>query len=78
MPYESNDNTWVNVSIEMNLDRMEYSRSLYTAFDLLADVGGLSGMFIQVFFFFVQAWNFNALDKHMVARLFRIKKKKSP
>ena len=57
----------------MNLNRMEYSRSRYTAFDLLSDVGGLKGMFAEIFVFFLAAWNFNAVDNFMVTKLFRIK-----
>ena len=41
LPYELSDNVWVSVTVEMNLNRMEYSRSRYTAFDFLSDVGGL-------------------------------------
>ena len=73
LPYETNDNTWVSVTVEMNLNRMEYSRTRYTAFDLLSDVGGLQGMFAQIFAIFLAAWNFNAVDNFMVTKLFRVK-----
>ena len=62
LPYETNDNTWVSVTVEMNLDRMEYSRSRYTALDVLSDIGGLQGMIAQLFAIFLAAWNFNAVD----------------
>ena len=41
LPYEKRDETMVMVSIEMDLNRVDYSRSRYTIFDLLSDVGGL-------------------------------------
>ena len=84
MPYEKPDNTWISITIEMDLDKVMFSRWRYTAFDLLSDVGGLSGMFASIFAVFMAAWNFNALDNYMVARLFKVrideqvsKKKKS-
>lgn len=73
MPYEKPDNTWLSISVEMNLDRIEYSRSRYTVFDLLSDVGGLFGIFFSVFAVFMAAWNHNALDNYMVAHLFKVK-----
>ena len=48
LPYEEKDNVWVRVTIEMDLDAMEVSRHRYTAFDLLADVGGLSGILVML------------------------------
>ena len=73
MPYEVDDKTWVSVTVEMDLNRMDYSRSRYTAFDLLSDVGGLSIMLTQIFAIFLAAWNYNVVDNFMVSRLFRIK-----
>ena len=67
MPYEKPDNTWIMVSVEMDLDRIDYSRSRFTVFDLLSDVGGLFGIFFSVFAVFMAAWNHNALDNYMVA-----------
>ena len=57
----------------MDMDLLEFSRSRYTAFDLLADVGGISGMFASLFAVFMAAWNFNALDNLLVTRLFKAK-----
>ena len=71
MPYEWDDNIWVSIAIEMDLDLLEYTRSRYTAFDLLSDVGGISGMFASIFAVFMAAWNYNALDNLMVTRLFK-------
>ena len=72
LPYEKPDNTWVSVTVEMDLNRIDYSRSRYTVFDLLSDVGGLSGIFFSVFSIFMLAWNHNALENFMVAQLFKV------
>ena len=71
LPYEKPDNTWLSITFEMDLDRMDFSRSRYTAFDLLSNVGGLSFIFASVFAVFMAAWNYNALDNYMATRLFR-------
>ena len=57
----------------MDLNRVDYSRSRYTVFDLLSDVGGLSGIFFSVFAVIMSAWNFNSLDNYMVMHLFKEK-----
>ena len=72
LPYEWPDNTWVSVTVEMDLNRIDYSRSRYTVFDLLSDVGGLSGIFFSTFSIFMLAWNHNALENFMVAHLFKV------
>lgn len=59
--------------MEMDLNRVDYSRSRYTIFDLLSDVGGLSGIFFSVFAVFMAAWNFNSFDNYMVSHLFKAK-----
>lgn len=74
LPYEEKDNVWVRVTIEMDLDAMEVSRHRYTAFDLLADVGGLSGMFATIFAIFMAIWNYTALDSLLMSHLYKVKK----
>lgn len=76
LPYEKFDNTWVSVTIEMNLNLMHYERNVYTIFDMLSDVGGLSGLFVSCFAMFAGVWNYNSFDNFMVSRLFKIKKPK--
>ena len=73
MPYEIDDKVWVSVTIEMDLNRMDYSRSRYTLFDLLSDFGGISVTFVQIFAILLAAWNYNVVENFMVSRLFRIK-----
>lgn len=74
MPYEHSDNVWVSVTIEMSLDLIRYDRKLYTSFDVLSDIGGLSGMIFYLFAVILKIWNYNAFDNYMVSRLFRLKK----
>ena len=58
-PYEKSDPTWIAITIEMDLSMTNYERTLYTLFDLLSDVGGLSGILVTLFSLFVRSWNFN-------------------
>ena len=58
LPLEEKDLSWINVTFEMDLDRTDYSRSRYTALDLLAAFGGFMGIFRWIFGTFMQAWNF--------------------
>ena len=71
-PYEHSDLTWIQLTIEMDLNRMEYHRSRYTVLDLLAQFGGFIGIFGRLFGYFMAAWNFNALEKFLVTRLFQM------
>ena len=75
LPYERSDNVWISVTIEMDLNLMTYERTLYTMFDLLSDVGGLSGILVTIFTIIMTIWNYNSFDNMMVANLFNIKAK---
>lgn len=74
LAYEKKDNVWISVTIERNLDKAEYSRAIYTGFDFLSDVGGLSGLLMSFVALFVAAWNFNSFDNYMASHLFKIKR----
>ena len=50
---------------------------MYTLFDTLSDVGGLSGILMTIFALFMTAWNFNQFDNMMAKYLFKIKSKKA-
>ena len=45
-PYEKKDNVWISVTVERNLAMTEFERTIYTGFDFLSDVGGLSGILV--------------------------------
>ena len=74
-PYEKSDSTWISITIEVDLSLINYERTLYTAFDLLSDVGGLSGILVTLFTVFIRAWSFNQFDNMMVSHLYKVKKK---
>ena len=57
----------------MNLDLNVISRSGYTVVDIFSDVGGLQGILISGIVFFLNIWNHNYLDNHLVSQLFRAK-----
>ena len=75
LPYERVDNIWMSITIEMDTGLMTYSRVVYTLFDLLSDIGGLSGILISFFLMIVTAWNHNKFDNMLVSRLFKIKRR---
>ena len=77
-PYEKKDNVWVSVTIERNLGLSVLSRTLYTGFDFVSDVGGLSGFLLGFLAMIVGAWNHNSFDNRMVSHLYRIRHDKIP
>ena len=54
---------------------MHYERKVFTVFDMLSDIGGLTGIIGIMFGTINSIWNHNAFDNNMVARLFKIRKK---
>lgn len=71
--YEKIDNTWMAITVEMNLNLMTYERTIYTMFDLLSDIGGLSSILISILAVIARIWNYGNFDNMMVSHLFRIK-----
>ena len=51
------------------------SRSIYTGFDFLSDIGGLEGLLVQILAVVVGWYNYNLFDNMMVSRLYRMKQK---
>ena len=74
MPYEKFDNTWISITFEMDLNLNTYERNVFTLFDMLSDIGGLSGILMTSFSIFMAVWNFHAFDNMMVSALFKEKK----
>lgn len=70
LPYEKPDNTWISVTIEMDFSLQTYERTLYTLFDMLSDIGGLSGILIAILALIVSAWTYNSFDNAMVRDLY--------
>lgn len=74
LPYEKKDSVWISVTVEMNLDVQHYERKVFTYFDMLSDIGGLTGILGTIFGLISAQWNYDSFDNHMVSRLFKIKK----
>ena len=72
------DSTWLSVTVEMDLNIMEFARSRYTILDLLANFGGFIGIWGKIFAFIMTAWNFHALDNYMVSRLYKMRAGEEP
>ena len=73
---EEKDCSWSQVTIEMDLDRVDNHRTRYTVLDLLAAFGGFMGIFRWIFGTFMAAWNFQALDNFMVSQLYQTRLRK--
>ena len=43
------DSDWVSVTAEMNIDVQHYERLVLTYFDMLSDIGGLTGILGTIF-----------------------------
>ena len=74
MPYEKFDNTWVSVTFEMDLSLITYERNVFTLFDMLSDIGGLSGILMTTFGILTALWNYKAFDNMMATSLFKVTK----
>jgi len=58
LPLTEKDLSWLKVTVEMDLNRIENHRTRYTLLDLLAAFGGFMGIFRWIFGNFMAAWNF--------------------
>ena len=66
MPYEWKDNVWVSVTVEIDFNLTVIERKIYTLFELLSDIGGLSQILSLMGAILVSAWNYNSFDNMMV------------
>ena len=55
---------------EMSLDAQKVSRSVYTYFDALGNVGGLNGILISVTVSILAVLNTNKDQNHLVSKLY--------
>ena len=58
----------------MDLTVLQYGRTLFTFFDLLSEIGGLSGILVSFCAIIVMIWNGNKFDNFMAYRLFKLKR----
>ena len=54
----------------MDFSLQTYERTIYTLFDMLSDIGGLSGILIGILAVFMTAWNHNSFDNMMARDLY--------
>ena len=72
--YEKADKSnWVSVTVEMSLSLNQVERNVYTMFDMLSDIGGLSGILVSAFAIMASIWNYLAYDNYLVSRLFVVR-----
>ena len=74
LPYEWKDNVWVSVTVEMDFNLKVIDRKIYTLFELLSDIGGLSQILAIIGAITVSIWNYNSFDNMMVRKLYKVKK----
>ena len=75
LPYEYSNNNHITVRMEMNSDLIRIERSVYTVFDLLSDIGGITSILLSVFIVIDHLWSFASLENYIVQRLYKITKK---
>ena len=63
----------MDLTVEMDLDLIDISRSGYTILDMMSDVGGLQGILLSFCFVLIMIWNHNHFDNYLASRLFKIK-----
>ena len=73
LPQEKDLNTQIMITIEREFNVLSIERMAYTTFDMLSDVGGLSGIMIIFFQALIHLWNLNSFDNYLVSRLFKTK-----
>ena len=61
-------------SIEMSLDKVEYSRSIYSLLDFLGDVGGLSSILLEIGLSLGFLFS-PALDEFLASNIFKARSK---
>ena len=64
-------NILLSINYSMNMDIVKVSRSVYTFFDLLGNVGGLAGIFFSIVAFLHSIWKFNASENSLVEQLYQ-------
>ena len=57
----------------MSLNLSQVERNVYTMFDMLSDIGGLSGILVSTFALMASIWNYLAYDNYLVSRLFIVR-----
>ena len=67
----------MDITIEMNLNEKIIARESYSILDLISDIGGVQALLISAIAYFLNIWNFNALENYLVSRLYKIVKEET-
>ena len=70
--YEKDYYAQFDLSIEMNLDTIQYKRQGYNFLDFISDIGGMQSLLFSTFAFILGCWNYNMLENYMVSRLYKL------
>ena len=62
------------IDIEMDLDLIEISRTNFTFFDALSDIGGIQSVLSSLFSILLVVLNYEHLENYMASRLYKLKK----
>lgn len=71
--YEKDDFVQMELSVEMNLDKITIARNGYTFLDVLSDIGGIQSMLFYFFTSLLGFLNYGHFSSHISSRLFRLK-----
>ena len=66
-----NPATSLSINYSMNMDAVKVTRSVYTFFDLLGNVGGLAGILFSIVAFLHSICKFNAGENSLVEQLYQ-------
>ena len=66
-----NPATSLSINFSMNMDAVKVTRSVYTFFDLLGNVGGLAGILFSIVAFLHSICKFNASENSLVEQLYQ-------
>eukprot|EP00353_Schmidingerella_taraikaensis_P010553 CAMPEP_0185589632 /NCGR_PEP_ID=MMETSP0434-20130131/57771_1 /TAXON_ID=626734 ORGANISM="Favella taraikaensis, Strain Fe Narragansett Bay" /NCGR_SAMPLE_ID=MMETSP0434 /ASSEMBLY_ACC=CAM_ASM_000379 /LENGTH=170 /DNA_ID=CAMNT_0028213185 /DNA_START=408 /DNA_END=920 /DNA_ORIENTATION=+ len=61
----------VSLDFERDLNLKYITRDRYTLLDWISDIGGIQGMLVSAFAFFVGYWNYKSVENFMVAKLYK-------
>ena len=62
----------MEISFEMNLDLLTIQRTYYSLLDVLADIGGLMSITLEIFAICLVIINYQHLENYMAVNLFKL------
>ena len=65
----------LTISFEMNKDKQLLQRSHYSSLDFLSDIGGMQGLLLSIFGYFIAVLNSQNSEEWLVSNLFKFRPK---